>query len=129
MNALDETDNIAGAAEHKAAGRGTHFAFQPLPAGKEPHALEPLETGKKLVGHLQPGCRHVHEPRSGEIVQGPQRRDRKDNGSFSAVLGAGGRAGLASCAPQKNLTLPIVKVGESDPVGKLQNGDKLRHAF
>jgi hypothetical protein len=25
--------------------------------------------------------------------------------------------------------LPVVKVGEADPVGELQNGDELRHAW
>ena len=45
------------------------FAFQPLPAGKEPMVPKTLETAEKLVNHLQLGSRHVHEPRSGDIVQ------------------------------------------------------------
>src|SRR5947208_1049655 len=85
MNALDKAGNIAGTAIHKSASRCSHLAFQPLPAGKEAVALKPCETGKELVGYLEPGSRHIHEARSGEIVQGPESRDRKDDGSLPAV--------------------------------------------
>ena len=113
----------------KTATRCPHLALQPLPAGKHPTLSKPLKTGKKLVGHLPPGCRHVHEPRSGEIVQGPQSRDRKDDGSLAAVVGAGGCGRLTAFVAQKDSGLPVVKVGEADPVGELQNGDELRHAW
>jgi hypothetical protein len=129
MDTLDKAGDIAGAAEQKAAGRCAHLAFQPLPAGKEPMLPEPLETGKKLVGHLQPRGGHVHEARSWEIVERPQSTDRKNNAGFSRVVGAGGRGGLASFVTKQDPTLPVVKVGEPEAVGELQNGDKLRHVF
>jgi hypothetical protein len=72
---------------------------------------------------------HVHEPRSGEIVQGPERRDGKDDGSLPAVVGAGGCGRLTAFVAQKDSGLPVVKVGEPDAVGERQNGDKLRHAW
>jgi len=129
MDALDETGDVAGTAIQKTATRCPHLALQTLPAGKHPTLSKPLKTGKKLVGHLPPGCRHVHEPRSGEIVQGPQSRDRKDDGSLAAVVGAGGCGRLTAFVAQKDSGLPVVKVGEADPVGELQNGDELRHAW
>jgi len=129
MNALDKTGDIAAAAIQKSAGRCSDLAFQPLPTGKHPMGLEPRETGKELVGHLEPGGTHVHEPRSREIVQGPESRDGKDDGSLSAVVGAGGCSRLTGFVAQKNFGLPVVKVGEPDAVGELQNEDKLRHAW
>jgi len=129
MNALDKAGNIAGTAIHKSASRCSHLAFQPLPAGKEPVALEPLDTGKELVGHLEPGSRHIHEAPFWETVERPQRADRKDHARLSRVVSAGSRGRFPCFVPQKNLALPIIKIGEPDAVGELQNGDKLRHAW
>jgi nitrogen fixation protein len=36
---------------------------------------------------------------------------------------------LTAFVAQKDSGLPVVKVGEADPVGELQNGDELRHAW
>ena len=91
--------------------------------------LEPRETGKELVSHLEPGGTHVHEPRSGEIVEGPESRGREEDARFATVVGAGGCGRLTGFVAQKNLTLPIVKVGESDAVGELQDSDKLGHGW
>ena len=55
------------------------------------------------------------------------KRDQKDDGSLPAVVGAGGCGRLTGFVAQKDSGLPIVKVGESDPVGEIQNGDELRH--
>jgi hypothetical protein len=44
----------------------------------------------------------------------------------------GGEPTAAACANYSGKTsvvLPVVKVGEADPVGELQNGDELRHAW
>jgi hypothetical protein len=120
MDALDETGDVAGTAIQKTATRCPHLVLQPLPAGKPPTLSKPLKTGKKLVGHPPPGCRHVHEPRSGEIVQGPQSRDRKDDGSLATVVGAGGCGRLTAFVAQKDSGLPVVKVGEADPAGEFR---------
>jgi hypothetical protein len=89
---------------------------------------KPLETGKELVGHLEPGGAHVHEPRSGEIVQGPESSCRKDDGSLARVVGAGGGNWLTGFVAQQDPTLPIVKAPEPEAVGELQNGDDLLQA-
>ena len=81
--------------------------------------VAPATTGISALGQARPR----------EIGQRPQSADRKNNAGFSRVVGAGGRGGLAGFVPQKNLTLPIVKVGKPDAVGKLQNGDEFRHAW
>jgi hypothetical protein len=127
MDALDKAGHIAGAAEHKAAGWCTHFAFQPLPAAKEAVALEALETGKKLVSYLEPGSRHIYEAGFWEIVQGPERRGRKEDGSLAAVIGAGGCNWLTGFVAQQDSGLPVVQVGEPDALGELQDGDELGH--
>jgi len=44
-------------------------------------------------------------------VQGPESRDGKDDESLAAVVGAGGRGGLASFITKQDPTLPVVKVG------------------
>jgi nitrogen fixation protein len=101
-----------------------------MPAGKEPHALEPCETGKELVGDLEPGSTHVHEAGFWEIGQRPETRDRKDGGSFSAVVAGCQRNRLTGFVTQQDARLPVVQVSEPDAVGKLQNGDDLlRHAW
>src|SRR3984893_6015549 len=120
MDALDETRDGAAPAIPTPDTRCPPLALQPLPAGKHPTLSKPLKIGKKLVGHLPPGCRHVHEPRSGEIVQGPQSRDRKDDGSLAAVVGAGGCGRLTAFVAKKDSGLPVVKVGKADPVGEFR---------
>jgi hypothetical protein len=96
---------------------------------KTSDALETAQDRQKLVGTCRQVGRHVHEPRSGEIVQGPQSRDRNGDGSLAAVVGAGGCGRLTAFVAQKDPGLPAVKVGEADPVGELQNGDELRYAW
>ena len=127
MDALDETGDVAGTAIQKTAARCPQLALQPLPADKHPMGLEPRETGKELVGHLEPGSRHIHEAPFWETVERPQRSDRKDHARLSRVVSAGSRGRFPCFVPQKNLALPIIKIGEPDAVGELQNGDKVRH--
>jgi hypothetical protein len=66
----------------------------------------------------------------GEIGQRPETHDRKDGGSFAAVVAGRQCYGLTGLVTQQNARLPVVKVSEPEAVGELQNGDDLlRHAF
>ena len=121
----DKAGDIAGPAEDKAAGRCAHLAFQPLPAPKEPIGSKPLETGKELVSHLEPGGAHVHQARPREIGQRPQSADQENNAGFPRVVGAGGCNWLAGFVTKQDPALPVVKVGEPEAVGELQNWDDL----
>jgi hypothetical protein len=58
----------------------------------------------------------------------PEHRDGKEDGSLAAVVGAGGCGRLTAFVAQKDSGLPVVKVGEPDPVGEIQNGDELTAA-
>ena|SRR5215469_16521495 len=66
-----------------------------------------------------------------ESVEVNQRRKRRCQSrvNFARHLNAAGvgRGRLTGFIAQKNLTLPVVKVGEPDPVGEIPHGDELKH--